>query len=143
MKQVLSAVVVAGSLGVFLSGCASMSDVLASKNEGTVKVYPVSQDRAWDIAMTVLRWEGAETIEEHKKDNYMLTTIGANLISAGSVVGVWIEPAKKGSTQVTVVTKRKMQTNFATGLTETTFQERFAEGVEIVKSGKPLPLSAP
>ncbi len=143
MKQVLSAVVVAGLFGVFVSGCASMSDVLASKNEGTVKVYPVSQDRAWDIAMTVLRWEGAETIEEHKKDNYMLTTIGANLISAGSVVGVWVEPAKKGSTQVTVVTKRKMQTNFVTGLTETTFQERFAEGVEIVKSGKPLPLSAP
>jgi hypothetical protein len=143
MKRLLSAVFVAGLCGVFLSGCASMSDVLASKNEGTVKVYPVSQERAWDIAMTVLRWEGAETIEEHQKDNYMLTTIGANLISAGSVVGVWVEPAKKGSTQVTVVTKRKMQTNFATGLTETTFQERFAQGVEIVKSGKPLPLSAP
>ncbi len=143
MKQVLFAVLVSGLYCVVQSGCASMSDVLASKNEGTVKVYPVGQDRAWDIAMTVLRWEGAETIEEHRKENYMLTTIGANLISSGSVVGVWIEPAKKGSTQVTVVTKRKMQTNIATGLTETTFQERFAQAVEIVKSGKPLPVSAP
>lgn len=143
MKQVLSAVIVAVLFGALLTGCASLSDVLASKNEGTVKVYPIAQDRAWDIAMTVLRWEGAETIEEHRKDNYMLTTVGANLISAGSVVGVWVEPAKKGSTQVTVVTKRKMQTDIATGLTETTFQERFAQAVKIVKSGQPLPVSAP
>jgi len=143
MKQILVAVVVASLFGVFMSGCASMSDVLASKKEGTVKVYPVGQDRAWEIAMTVLRWEGGETIEEHRKENYMLTTVGADFISSGSVVGVWIEPAKKGSTQVTVVTKRKMQTNIATGLTETTFQERFAQAVEIVKSGKPLPVSAP
>jgi hypothetical protein len=142
-KAVVMSVLGLSMACVVLLGCATMSDVLASKNEGTVKVYPVSRDRAWDIAMTVLRWEGAETIEEHKSDNYMLTTVGANLISAGSVVGVWVEPAQKGSSQVTIVTKRKMQTNIATGLTETTFHERYAQAVEIVKSGRPLPANAP
>jgi len=126
-----------------IPGCATMSDVLKSKNEGTVQVYRVRADRAWDIAVTVLRWEGAETIEEHRKDGYMLTTVGENLVSAGSVVGVWVEPGNKDNTKVTIVTKRKMQTNIATGLTESTFHARFAQAVKIVRSGKPLPLEPP
>ncbi len=124
-------------------GCASMSDVLTSKDEGTVKVYAVPENRAWDIALTVLRWEGAETIEEHRNDAYLLTTVGANLITPGALVGVWIEPVNKSSTKVTVVTKRKMQTSMATGLTESTFHQRYAQAVEIVKSGRKLPVAAP
>lgn len=135
--------------GVFLSlaflGCATMSDVIADKEagEGTTAVYSVATDKGWEIATKVLRWEGAETIEEHKDEKYMLTTIGANLISAGSVVGVWVEPSGKGKSKVTVVTKRKMSTNIATGLTETTFHDRFQQAVDIVKSGKALPREAP
>jgi hypothetical protein len=126
-----------------ISGCASMSDVLKSKDEGTVNVYNVNEEQAWKIAMTVLRWEDAETIEEHRDENYMLTTTGANLVSAGTLIGVWVEPVNKNDTKVTVVTKRKMQTNVATGLTETTFQRRFAQAVDIVKSGNSLPLEPP
>ncbi len=135
--------------GVFLSlaflGCATMSDVIADKEagEGTTAVYSVATDKGWEIATKVLRWEGAETIEEHKDEHYMLTTIGANLISAGSVVGVWVEPGGKGKSKVTVLTKRKMATNIATGLTETTFHDRFQQAVDIVKSGKALPREAP
>jgi hypothetical protein len=126
-----------------MSGCATMNDVISSKEEGTAKTYAVSQDKGWDIAMKVLRWEGAESIEEHRSEGYMLTTIGANLISSGSVVGIWVEPAGKGKVKVTAVTKRKMQTNLATGLTETTFHERYQQAVDIVKSGKTLPREAP
>ncbi len=143
----MNALRVALFTGAFLSlclvGCATMDDVLNSKEEGTVKVYSVGTDKAWEIAMKVLRWVGAETIEEHRSDGYMLTTIGANWISAGSVVGVWVEPAGKGKSKVTAVTKRKMQANIATGLTETTFHERFQQAVDIVKAGNPLPRSAP
>lgn len=127
----------------FVAGCATMNDVLESKDEGTVKIYAVGTDKGWDIAMRVLRWEGAESIEEHKSEGYILTTIGANLISAGSVVGIWVEPAGKGKSKVTAVTKRKMQTNVATGLTETTFHDRFQQAVDIVKSGRALPHKAP
>jgi hypothetical protein len=143
MKSLSSAAVTAVFLSLCLTGCATLDDVVNSKDEGTVKVYAVGTDQGWTIAMKVLRWEGAETIEEHRSEGYMLTTIGANLISSGSVVGVWVEPAGKGKSKVTVVTKRKMQTNIATGLTETTFHERFQQGVDIVKAGKPLPREAP
>ncbi len=76
------------SLPVVFLGCATLSDVIADKEagEGTTVVYSVATDKGWEIAKKVLRWEGAETIEEHKDEHYMLTTIGADLISAGSVV---------------------------------------------------------
>jgi hypothetical protein len=131
------------SCSLCIIGCATMDDVLNSKEEGTVKVYPVGTDKAWELAVKALRWEGAETIEEHRADGYMLTTIGANFVSMGSVVGVWVEPARKAKSKVTAVTKRKMRTNVATGLTETTFHERFQQALDIVKAGKPLPRQAP
>jgi hypothetical protein len=132
-------------LPVVFLGCATLSDVIADKEagEGTTVTYPVATDKGWEIAKKVLRWEGAETIEENKDEQYMLTTIGQNLISAGSVVGVWVEPGGKGKSKVTVITKRKMATNIATGLTETTFHDRFQQAVDIVKSGKALPREAP
>ena len=123
--------------------CASISDAIKAKDEGTVTTYPVGSDQGWKIALRVLRWEDAETIEEHKDENYMVTTVGANLISAGAVVAVWVEPVNATSTKVTVVTKRKMQTNIATGLTETKFHQRFKQAVDIVKSGKALPSEPP
>lgn len=70
----------------------------------------------------------------------MLTSAGMNLISAGAVRGAWIESVDNNSTKVTVVTKRRIQTNLATTLTETTFHKRFAQAVDIIKAGKPLPL---
>ena len=73
----------------------------------------------------------------------MLTSSGANFVSMGAVMGAWIEPVDGENTKVTLVTKRRMATNIATTLTESTFQRRFAQAVEIVKSGKPLPLSPP
>ncbi len=130
-------------VSVLIVGCASMSDVMSSKDEGTAVTYTVGTDRAWDIAMTVLRWEGAETIEEHRKDGYMLTTTSADMVSAGTLIGVWVDKISDKSTKVTVVTKRKMSTNIATGLTETTFHERYAQAVKIVKAGKKLPSKPP
>lgn len=131
------------SFTIILSSCATMSDVLQSKDEGTVNVYNVNKEAAWEIAVTVLRWEGCETIEQHKNSNYMLTTVGANFVSEGSLVGVWVEPENENSTKITVVTKRKVQTNLATGLTEATFHESFAKGVDIYKKGEPLPIEKP
>jgi len=71
-----SGLVIFGSvllLVILVAGCATMSDVVRAKDEGTSKVYPVNADQAWDIAKTVFRWEGADAIEEHRKEGYMLT----------------------------------------------------------------------
>lgn len=126
-----------------LFGCATMGDVMKSKEEGTSKVYPVNADNAWEIAKTVFRWEGADAIEEHRSEGYMLTSSGLNFVSAGAVMGAWIDSVDRHNTKVTVVTKRRLATNVATTLTETTFHKRYAQAVDIVKAGKPLPASPP
>lgn len=123
--------------------CASIGDAIKAKNDGTVVSYPVTFEEGWRIAKAVLRWEDAETIEEHKDEQYMVTTVGANFVSAGSAIAVWVEPEGENSSKVTIVSKRKIQTNIATGLTESTFHRRFEQGVQILKSGKPLPAEAP
>src|SRR4030042_2131039 len=122
-----------------LNGCATMGDVVRAKDEGTAKVYPVNADQAWETSKTVFRWEGADTIEEHRAENYMLTSSGMNWFSYGAVMGAWIEPVDDNNTRVTVVTKRRIETNLATTLTETTFHERFAQAVDILKKGNRLP----
>jgi hypothetical protein len=129
-----------------LSGCATMNDVVRVKEagtEGTTKVYPVNADQAWDISKTVFRWEGSDAIEEHRDQGYMLTSSGMNLVSWGAVMGAWVEPVDKDNTKVTVVTKRRVTVNIATTLTESTYHRRFAQAVEIVKKGQPLPQIAP
>jgi hypothetical protein len=128
-----------------LAGCATLNDVVQEKNQGggTAQVYPVDTDQAWRIALTVFRWEGSDAIEEHRDQGYMLTSSGMNLVSAGAVMGAWVEPAGRDQTKVTVVTKRRMATNIATTLTETTFHKRFGQAVTLVKAGQPLPMRPP
>lgn len=126
-----------------LGGCATMGDVSRSKEDGTSKVYPVNADQAWDITKAVFRWEGADAIEEHRKDGYMLTSSGMNMVSWGAVMGAWIDPVDQNNTKVTVVTKRRLSMNIATTLTEDTFHKRFAQAVKIVKDGKSLPVAPP
>src|SRR5262245_66533770 len=81
-----------------LAGCATLSDVVQEKEHGggTAQVYPVDTDQAWKIAMTVFRWEGSDAIEEHRDQGYMLTSSGMNFVSAGAVMGAWVEPAGRG-----------------------------------------------
>lgn len=144
MKQrtlIVSAVLIV--LVCIFGGCATMGDVVKSKDEGTSKVYPVTTDQAWDISRTVFRWEGADAIEEHRNEGYMLTSTGMNFVSYGAVMGAWIDSVDKDNTKVTVVTKRRISTNIATTLTEATFHKRFGQALDIVKAGKSLPLSAP
>jgi hypothetical protein len=134
------------SFFAMLNGCATLNDVVQAKEsgaEGTAKVYPVTKDQGWEIAKTVFRWEGSDAIEEHKEQNYMLTSSGMNLVSYGAVMGAWVEPVDKENSKVTVVTKRRVTINLATTLTETTFHRRFAQGVEIIKKGQRLPPSPP
>ena len=143
-KKLFSAAFVA--LMLVVSGCSTMQDVVKVKEsgkEGTTKNYPVTEAQAWEIAKTVFRWEGADAIEEHRDQHYMLTSSGVNLVSWGAVMGAWVEPIKEDDTKVTVVTKRRVTVNVATTLTESTFHKRFAQAVEIIKQGKPLPSEAP
>ena len=125
--------------------CATMNDVIKAKEagKGTSEVYPVNEKQAWDIAKAAFRWEGSDAIEEHRKEGYMLTSSGMNMVSYGTVMGAWIEKVDKTHSKVTAVTKRRIKTSLATTLTEKTFHKRFKQGVALVKQGKPLPEKAP
>lgn len=128
-----------------MAGCQTLSDVIREKDQGggTSHIYAIPPEQAWDIAKAVFRWEGSDAIEEHRTEGYLLTSSSMNLITAGAVMGAWLEPIGERQTKVTVVTKRRIATNLATTLTETTFHTRFAQAVELVKAGKPLPRTPP
>jgi len=138
----LSIVLLFASMSV-TTGCSTLADIVGKKEEGTSQVYPVNAEQAWEIAKVVFRTEGTDAIEEHRSEGYMLTTSGMNFYSVGTVMGAWIDPVSKDETKVTVLTKRRITINVATTLMESTFHRRFAQGVGIVKSGKPLPSLLP
>ncbi len=125
------------------SGCSTMGDVATAKDSGTSEIYPVDSDQAWDISMTVFRWEGADAIEEHRDQGYMLTSSGMNLVSYGAVMGAWIDPIDGDHTKVTVVSKRRVTVNLFTTMMESTFHKRFTQAVKIIKAGDPLPVKPP
>jgi len=111
--------------------------------DGTTVSYAVSKEDAWRIAVAVFKWEGADIIREEPGQGRIIAGFGWNLVTYGTDAGVWFEVREENATGVTVVTKRRVPTTFCTNLTETTFHSRFAQGVEIVKSGRPLPDRAP
>ena len=124
---------------VCATGCATMSDVVRSKErgEGTSKVYRVNANEAWEIAKAVFRWEETGDVEEHRSDGYMLTSSGESSISWGALMGVWIKPVSEDSTKVTVVIKRRNPTEVIITLTEAAFHDDFQLAVRL-KAGKSL-----
>jgi hypothetical protein len=134
MTTRLLVLLIAGSV----TGCTTMLDVILEKNAGggTVQMYPVSQEQAWDISKSVFHSECGNPIEEHRDQGYMLTSGTANGLTAGTVMGAWLEPAGAGQTRVTVITRRRAKIDPVTSLTESTYHKRFAEAVELLKAGK-------
>lgn len=121
----------------FVVGCAAMSDVVKSKQDGQINVYSINADQAWEIAKTVFRWANADAVDEHRKEGYLAASSGANVMVA------WIEPIDKKVIRVTVASKRRLPVNPLTDLTEKDFHNYFAQAVEMVNSGTPLPSSRP
>lgn len=118
---------------VVFSGCTSiMSEVVAAKESGTEGVtveYPITQIQAWDIAKAVLREEGAQAIEEHRAEAYMLTTSPNKLGVSGALVGVWIGRGGGSTTAVTVIAKRQIKSALLVSPSETELHKRFARAV--------------
>jgi hypothetical protein len=112
---------------VCATGCATMSDVVLSKEQGkgTSRIYRVNVDQAWEITKVVFRLEQTDAVEEHRSEGYMLTSIRETLVRWGAVMGIWIEPVNGDSTRVTVVIKRKNPIDVFPPLTEADFHEDF------------------
>jgi hypothetical protein len=143
MMKALLAVI---ALMMMASGCASLQDlkgevIQARKSgEGAMKVYPVSADQAWDITEAVFRWEKTDELEENRAEHYVITSSGMKMAAFGTVMGVWIEPADRSNTKLTVITRQRGDCCTLTKLTAPRFFKRFEEGVVILKRGGKLPL---
>jgi len=133
-------------LVVVLTGCATTHGPVPVKkgaSEGISKVYPVNADEAWEIGKAVFRWEGRNAIEEHRDQGYMLSTSSMGFVAWGKVMVAQFEPVDAENTRVTVITKRVTDQPPTPMLNEASFHRLFAEAVEIVKKGEPLPQKAP
>lgn len=128
---------------ISIISCKTIGDVKREKDEGIVNIYPVPLDQAWKIALTVFHWQGADSVEEHREEGYMLSNSEFDSNKAGTLVKAWIEPVDENNTKVTIVTKEKLSTNMLTRLAELTFHKRFAQAVNIIKAGNPLPTISP
>ncbi|MRR33560.1 hypothetical protein EG829_02530 [bacterium] len=147
MKKLLLAVL-AGMM--MTSGCASRQELsdnaIQERNagkQGVTRVYPIPAEQAWEITEAVFRWEQTDEVEKHGTEHYVITSTGMKMLAFGSVMAVWIEPADSATTKVTVVTKRRVEDDIFTALNESTFFERFEQGMKILKAGKKLPVVAP
>lgn len=124
---------------VLSSGCTSlMSEVVAAKaqgNEGVTVEYPITESQAWDIAKTVLREAGAQAIEEHRAEAYMLTSSPNTLGVSGALVGVWISKGGASTTAVTVISKRQIKSALLVAPTETKLHSQFAQAVAQLRKG--------
>lgn len=138
-------------VAIFLAGgCASRQqlseEIVNARKAGTMgmtKVYPVDTKQSWEITLAVFRWEKTDEIEEHRDENYIITSTGMKMAVYGSVMGVWIEPADSVSSKITVIAKRRVESDKFTMLNAETFFRRFEQGMKILKDGKKLPVLPP
>ena len=121
--------------------CATKQDVLIAKLRGRAdgRIYSVTFDQAWSISETIFRLEPTDAIEEHRSDGYILTSQNAGGLSAGTYMGVFIEPAERaGESKVTFIARRKTPTQAYPALNDATFHKKFAELVGLIRAIGPL-----
>ena len=155
MKKTISIFTALCSIMLLLTVSAwsfSPLDVIIAKINGDdtlSKVYPVTVYQAWEITLAVLQLQEVNTIEEHYKENYVLTSIGPEDCPCRTEVGVWVEPENKHLTKVTITIKGRVHKNDFTNLLifpdtiEPDFHHKFEKGVQIVKRSGKLPLIPP
>lgn len=122
-------------LGV--TGCATPAHMVETKNQGTSQVYHVSPNQAWKIAKTVFRWEAFDVIEEEPGKGYIVGRSGNEWVPWTTLTIAWVDRIDRTHTKITVLTKRRA--GFKSGASETSFHQRFAQAVRMVKKGKLLP----
>lgn len=109
-----------------------VSDVVEAHQagDGTLRRYPVEPKRAFALARDILKREGADAVEEHEAEGYLLASFGADATSYGTHAGVWITAVGAHEVDVKMITKRANPVAAVTRLTEATFHDRFGEALQ-------------
>lgn len=127
-------------LSVAAVGCASMSDVIAERNEGggTVRTYAAPAVVVHAESRDALLEAGAEEVREYP--THFTAEAGMSAFSMGALGALFIEPVGAYETRVTVVVKRRVATNLVTPFDEDDVHRRLATRL----SRRPLwPVPAP
>lgn len=112
------------------AGCRSMSGMEeeAASEDGVIRKYPVSQQKALEVAKVVLKEQGADSMKEG--EGYVIGSFYVNFITPGSYCGVYTKPAGEAC-EVRVISRRKSSVSIFTGLTEDGFHTAF--GAKVLK----------
>ncbi len=123
----------ASLLFLLLAGCArTAADLLNAKKEGTVRVYSIPPDLAWEVAKGVLAKKGGCVMEDRGR-RLIFTETSPAFFSSGTFLGAWIDPEGANASKVTFVTKEKSSFSVSMQATEIGFHSEFEE---LLKSGR-------
>ncbi|MCC6648956.1 MAG: hypothetical protein IT374_25745 [Polyangiaceae bacterium] len=121
-------------------GCATMSDVIAERDEGggTARVYAAPAQVVYAEARPALLEAGAEEVREYP--THVTAETGVTLLSWGAVGALFIEPTGPFTTRVTVVVRRRVATSVFTPFDEDDVHRRLATRLSRLT---PAPVPAP
>ena len=126
------ALAVAVLLAVATAGCTSLADVVKARDEGTTRLYSVTEDQAWQITSAIFHRYRLDAYEDHRNQGYLVATTSMRLLTQGAHLAAWVEPAGHGQVHVTIVARRRVPTNATTALTESEFHRLFADAARLV-----------
>lgn len=111
--------------------------------DGISRIYPVTAEGAYDIALHALRWQGAESIEEHRGDLHLVAELPDENGSRRVRAGVWVHSEGLAASKVTIEAKSARSSGSTVSPMERLFHEDFGKGVEFLSNGMSLPATRP
>jgi hypothetical protein len=121
-------------LSILTPGCASFDNLIKEDEYGgRAQVYPIDKTRAWETAKAVFRQLGAkeDEIEENRVDSFVTWT--------GTMMAI-IERVDNSNTRVIAVLAPSPCAPAQKRPTERDFHKYFSQTVDIIKTGKSLPI---
>jgi hypothetical protein len=99
-------------LGTSLQACNTLEDARMAKGTGTVRTYHASFSRTWNAAIAALASTELAIKESNKDQGYILAQRDVTLMSYGERVAIFIRKKPGSDTDVEVISKRVLETNF-------------------------------
>lgn len=89
-----------------------MASVAKAKGTGEKVVYQASFDKMWSVLPGLVKVIGLELVKEDRPDQMILARRGMTGNSYGEDVAIFVEKIDDQKTQVEIVSKKVMTTNF-------------------------------
>lgn len=113
---------------LILISCSSLKTIKKGKQNGTMKEYSLTYDKAWKLSKSILQdyssdKHGRTSIVYDKENNYMATPV------FNGFIGVWIDKINEEKVIITAYSRRELVTYITMGLSESKFHELLQEKI--------------